>query len=153
MVRVSFKRFMGLKKNTRDRLVTLISGFNFEEFSQRMTHLAEVRWRARLNPQDPPEPPLERLPNSTNLKNITWKIIDCWNTTGGYCPAHPGSRASIHPTSQINIVTNHTIRILSPAYLILKGGKRLPESARAQISTTAQRYLQIIQDPHFEDAM
>ena len=154
MVRISFKKFMGLKKNTRDELVTLVSGFNFEEFSRRITSLAEARWRARLNPQDPPEPQQERLPISTNLKNITWKIIDCWNSTGGYCPSHPGSRASIQHLKEMHGVTNHTLRILSPAYLMRRGGgKRLPESARVQVSAAAQRYLLIIQDPHALDAM
>ena len=91
MVRKNFKEFTGLKKTTSNELLIKLTGFDFEDFSEKMSKLAEYRWERRCG-KETLEPIFEE---NTEMKNyvkyitnhLNWDVICCWNLLLGVRPA------------------------------------------------------------------
>ena len=108
---------MGLKASTQNELLTKLTGFDFENFSDRMEKLAEYRWNRRCgrNMMAPifEENEKMKLYAKCVLNHLNWDIVQCWNMVYSKCKASKGSKSWRH-LKDCHGVSNKLITSLSP---------------------------------------
>ncbi len=126
-VRMNFKKFMGLKKSTSNTLLTQLTGFSFEDFSDKMQKLADFRWNRRCGRRAPPPifketAQLKKL-SKCATKHINWDIIQCWNMLYGKCKASKELKSWRH-LKECHGISNRLIKSLSPMTVMNRDFRR-----------------------------
>ena len=116
-MRANLKKFMGLKASTQNELLTKLTGFDFDNFSDRMEKLAEYRWDRRCG-GNMMAPIFEnctktKIYSKCVLNHLNWDIIQCWNMVYSKCKTSNGLKSWRH-LKECHGVSNKLITSLSP---------------------------------------
>ena len=116
-MRKNLKSFMGLKVTTSTELLTKLTGFDFDNFSERMEKLAEYRWNRRCggNMMAPifEENSKMKIHAKCVLNHLNWDIVQCWNMLYSKCKTSKELKSWRH-LKEYHGVSNKLITSLSP---------------------------------------